>query len=246
MRLAELQRAFWSMAAQRAQGRAAARYFVGTDALSATDRLGIYADMFLWRQVDSLREDFPKLASLHGDFYSLAQAYLARHPSRHPSLAQLGAQLPAFLADAALRADLADLAALEWARAAIFEESDAPVRTQPSLAQPLRFVPALRILDLAHDACALWQALEDGHPAPAAKRAPNTVVVWRKGYEVFHVRLDDAEAAALQRAMSGEAIEAVCEAFSCELDPVGAALRAIGSWFAEGWIVDTDNRSGTP
>jgi hypothetical protein len=244
MTLAELQHTFWELATQPNSSNAAQRCFVDTEALSASSRIGIYADMFVWRQVDSLREDFPKLAEAHGDFYALACAYLARHPSQHHSLAQLGRSLPEFLAaNPAARADLADLAALEWARADVFEDADAPVLLQPTqLDQPLTLIPALRILDLAHDAAALWKALAQGQPAPDATRVPTSVVVWRKAYDVFHVRLDAAEASALKRAASGAGIESICEAFEHASDPVGTALRAVGSWFAEGWIADTTLR----
>lgn len=241
MRLAELQRTFWTLATQPDPTFAAGAFFVGSDALSASRRLGIYADMFVWRQVDSLREDFPKLAEAHPDFYACASAYLAQHPSRHHSLAQLGDRLSTFLADdPTLRRDLPDLAALEWARAEVFEDADAPVLTQPTdLTAPLTLIPALRILDLAHDAAALWRALDEGRPTPDVLRAPTTVVVWRKAFETFHVRLDQTEATALKRAAEGAPLAAICEAFEAETDPVATALRAVGSWFAEGWIADT-------
>src|SRR5690242_2641025 len=38
------------------------RCFAGSPELTASERVGIYADMYLWRLVDALREDYPKLA----------------------------------------------------------------------------------------------------------------------------------------------------------------------------------------
>ena len=71
----------------------------GTPSLDAHARIGIYADMFIWRQIDALRDDFPKLAILLGDapFYAMAEEYLREKPSRHASLSELGRELPDFL-----------------------------------------------------------------------------------------------------------------------------------------------------
>ena len=60
----------------------------------------IYQTMYFWRLHEVLREDFPKLGEALGDgaFEDLARAYLAAHPSEHPSVRHLGRQLPGFLA----------------------------------------------------------------------------------------------------------------------------------------------------
>lgn len=226
-------------------------FLVGTPLLDARARVGIYADMFIWRQIDALREDFPKVALVLGDapFYALADEYLGERPSRHASLSELGRELPGFLREwrgEGARADLADLAAVEWARAKVFEESNvetAPVERLRILgpeALPharLRFVPALRVLDLAHDLQPLWQALEEGAPPGPPAPQQQRVAVWRKDYEVLHAAIDDDEAQALALARSGEPLGAVCEAFARRSDAVEAAFRAISSWFVEGWIL---------
>jgi len=56
----------------------------------------------------------------------MGEDYLRLYPSRHAPLSELGRELPAFLrgwAGEGSRADLVDLAALEWARARVFEEA---------------------------------------------------------------------------------------------------------------------------
>lgn len=245
MKLVDLQHEFWRLATQAPDAvsqHSASRVFVDSEQLSAASRIAIYADMFVWRQVDCLREDYPKLAEIHEDFYALASSYLAEHPSRHHSLAQLGHALPEFLSvRPASRADASDLAALEWARIEAFDEADAPTLAQLTGSDsPLRIVPAFRALELEHDVLAVWQAVEDGTAVPEPRHDPCTVVVWRKAYDVFHVRLEATEAIALRRAMGGADLALICEAFERHADPVGAAYRAIGSWFTEGWIADTN------
>ncbi len=244
-----MQRLFYQLAA-RAPGSESidpAALLAGTPALDAKARVGIYADMFIWRQIDALRDDFPKLALLLGDgpFYAMAEAYLRAHPSRHASLSELGRELPRFLSGwsgEGARADLADLAALEWERAKVFEEANvasAPAERLRMVAGDvlpglrLRFVPALRVLALGHDLSALW---EDGaQPGPPSPRKEQ-VAVWRKDFEVLHAPIDADEARALDLARSGEPLGVVCEAFAARPDAVEVAFRAISSWFAEGWI----------
>jgi hypothetical protein len=205
--------------------------------------------MFIWRQVDALRDDFPKLGLLLGEgpFYAMAEGYLREHPSRHASLSELGRELPAFLrawSGEGARADLADLASLEWARAKVFEAANVepapPERLRAIGADELpqlrlRFVPALRVLELEHDLAALWHALEGSAPVGPPSPRDQSVAVWRKGFEVLHAPIEDDEAHALTLARSGEPLGVVCEAFAERSDAVEAAFRAISSWFAEGW-----------
>lgn len=246
--LAEQQRAFWSFAtrAPTAAASSMSELFVRTDALDVSSRLEIYADMFIGRQVDSLREDFPKLtALLDDDFDILAEAYLREHPSRHHSLARLGEQLPRFLGTRGVeRVDAGELAALEWARSEVFDEAEAESISSEGLRsltpdRVLTFIPALRALHPAHEVARVWQCLEDGQSVPRPVRCPNTVIVWRKHYDVFHVRLNGDEAEAFARAAAGQPLASICEAFADQAEPAEAAFRAIGSWCAEGWLTQS-------
>lgn len=252
-----MQELFYRLAA-RAPGSDAidpAALLAGTAALDARARIGIYADMLIWRQIDALRDDFPKLAMLLGDeaFHALAEEYLEAHPSQHASLSELGRRLPEFLAGwsgQGARADLADLAMLEWARAKVFEEANvdaAPpdfLRALSAEELPglrLRFVPALRVIPLRHDLGGMWQALEAFALPPAPLPRQESVAIWRKDFEVLHAPIDADEARAFALARSGEPLGIVCEAFAERSDAVEAAFRAISSWFAERWI-----RAGDP
>ncbi len=251
MKLAELQQRFWERVTRAPEARSAVDCFVSTPQLSADERLEIYANMFVWRQIDALREDFPKLAQLLGDegFYATAEKYLRVHPSTHPSLGQLGRQFTSFLAETpGQRPDLADLAALEWARCEVFEEAHARAAAADLVTGPvparimLRTVPALRLLSLRHEIVPLWKELEDGAPPSAPRAEPTAVAVWRKGFVVFHAGIAPDEAVALRRAMSGAPLGEVCEAFAERPDAVQAALSAVASWFAEEWIAAPEER----
>lgn len=224
---------------------------VGDRELSASERARIYSDMYLFRLVAALREDYPLLARLVGDdeFFSLGAGYARAHPSRHPSLARLGAHLPAFLRGRELsRADLADLAALEWARAQAFVAPDEEPLGEDALrslgesaaSARLRLVPSVRLLSLMHDAAALWADLEASRAPGPPRRSPTSLLVWRKGFEVFHAAVSPEELSALSAVQRGATLGEACAAFAALPDPGGAALDAISSWSGEGLLAGID------
>jgi len=154
----------------------------GDERLPAADRLDIYANMYFYRLLDCLREDYPRLFEACGPdrFHNLVTDYLLRHPSEHPSLRHLGSRLPAFLENHPLGREcpvLADLARLEWTRADLFDAADAAPLTREELARlpqetagSVRFalVPAFALLRLAHDAPRLWTEMKERAKAQAA------------------------------------------------------------------------------
>jgi hypothetical protein len=220
---------------------------VGDAELSAAERARIYSDMYLFRLVDALREDYPLLSQLLGaeEFFALSAAYVRTHPSENPSLAHLGRHLPAFLRDAPeTRRDLAELAALEWARAQAFIAPDAdPVDgsalqalAENAAAARILLLPSVRLLSFDYDVVTLWADLETGrHPRPPV-RAPTFVLVWRKGFDVFHAPMSAEELGALEAVQRGATLGEACEAFTALPDPTQAAFDAVASWCGEGLI----------
>ncbi|MFX8055483.1 hypothetical protein ABTK93_19635, partial [Acinetobacter baumannii] len=69
---------------------------------------------------------------------ALAQAYLAAHPSRHPSIRWFGAALADFMAVAGdelvPHPGLVDLARMDWALRAAFDAAEAPLLQPATLA----------------------------------------------------------------------------------------------------------------
>jgi len=231
--LAETQRLFWDLLRGE---RRPLEGFVGTAELSASDRVAIYARMFLDRQVEALQESFPKVRAALGDdaFSEVASRYVLAHPSDHPDLGQIGRRFAGFLE----RADLADLARLEWARSEVFEAPHAEALSGEEFAKlaqdaaafvthRVRLIPALRLLRLGHDVGPLW----DGS-AKAAPERPSRLVVWRAGFEVFHVEVDAGEADAVQLAIDGAPLGEVCGALG---DPA-RAVETLQGWLGEGFI----------
>ena len=252
MNLADTQRLFWEALHGRAEVERLTECFAGTSELPAGERVEIYADMYGARLVDALREEFPKLAALLGDedFHSLAEAYVHAYPSESHDIGNAGLHLEAFLREhPGDRSDLADLAALEWARSDVFDESNSEPISAAALQiilperfpeMRLRLIPAVRVLRLDHDAASVWRAIEDEEDVPAPEETSQAVAVWRAGFDVLHAPVELDEAIAIEAAVRGETFATICEAFTDSEDPASAALAAVASWFNEGWIVSVD------
>ena len=177
MTLLETQRRFW----QALRGERVDRGFV-----KGADRLDVYAEMFLFRQVDALRADFPETAAALGDerFFAAARDYVLQHPSEDPDLGRLGRRFAEFLGS--------ELAAREWARSEVFFEPDVEPIAAEQFAQTLLL-----------------------QPIPALRLAGRTAV-WRpRGtFEACEVELDEPESRALRLALDGAPFEEVCAAFA--------------------------------
>jgi hypothetical protein len=216
-----------------------------TASLEPGARIGIYQDMYVWRLVSVLREDYPKThEALGGDFDALARRYLAMHPSEHPSVRHLGRHLPAFLAGdelAGSRPWLGDLARLELARVNAFDAPDAVAMRATDLCaiEPqewgdLRFDPiaALEILRCDWPAHEVWAAPERTDVAAR----PTRLRVWRQEFAVFHAAIDGLEVDALAVLTAGGTFAEICEAVAAHASPEAAAEQA-GALLAR-WIDD--------
>ena len=224
---------------------------LGDERLDAADRLDIYADMYFYRLRDCLAEDYPKLEARIGaqHFHNLVTDYLIAHPSRHPSLRELGRALPDFLEAHPLGREfraLADLARLEWARVDVFDERDEAPLARGELLERGASDPEFRVglaaaaRRLNLDARVLEHWREPGAAPESEAREPAHVLVWRRDFRVFHRSLAGDEArclAALAEAPRtlGQIGECLAEALHpSEAETAGARLAEL----LEGWLRD--------
>ena len=239
--------------------------FAGDEALPAVERLDIYANMYFFRLLDCLAEDFPKVRAALGPerFHNLVTDYVLRHPSEHPSLRYLGRRLPEFVRGHEPSAGfpfLADLARLEWTRSEVFDAPDAAPLSRAALARlpqesageaRFRFIPAFALLRFDHEVVRYWRALdeagsgadgaaaEQGIPHPARRKT--AARVWRKDLVVYHAGLDEEEAHALELALQGETLGRICQVLAAGLSPAQATERAgrmIQAWIEDGILAD--------
>lgn len=224
-----------------------------SDRLTPSERLDIYANMYFYRLHDCIAEDYPRTRARIGDakFHNLITDYLLTHPPSHYSLREAGGALPDFLSRHPLATEfpaLADLAQLEWARVEVFDDADArPLDRETFLAASarstdefaLRLIPAARVLSLDERALTLWKETPEGEELelPDTGR-PRCVVVWRKGFAVFHrPGEEDEEVCLAELTTSGITLSELAE---CLLKPDASAERTSERFAAllELWLND--------
>jgi hypothetical protein len=231
----------------------ASRHVRGARPLGPAARLRIYSDQYPLRLHDALYEDHPYLVKLLGDrkFFALAAAYGCAQGSRHYSLGAFGAGLSRFLARRPrgfTRPDLADLARFEWALTQSFLAQDAgelvtvdafaglgPERF-PSAS--VRLAPSVLLVPLQHDVASLMEALDADRPAPKPVPEKGTRLVWRNGFEVFHLPATARHARALRRMREGRPLAEVCAAFGTRPESAQAAFSALAFWAREQMLRD--------
>lgn len=147
----------------RTMAEVASGYIKPNDRLTSFDRLEIYNRQYWFRVIAAVSEDFPALAAVLGSkrFDALVLAYLKENPSTSFTLRNLGARLPAWLADHpefAPKTRLAlvlDVAKLEWAYVEAFDRAKVKALTTEDFAgldgdSRLSLQPHLQLLQLSY------------------------------------------------------------------------------------------------
>jgi hypothetical protein len=225
----------------------------GRGALDPVHRLEIYADMYRARLVDVLREDFPRVLAILGDqeFGALAERYLVRHPSTHPSVRHVGHRFADFVAREASAPFLGDLARLEWARGEVFDAADAEPLSLSDLSSiapedwpALRFqpIPACLVIECAWPVHEIWtEADAPALDAPVHVRpAACTLRVWREGGSVSHAAMGDLERRAFPSLQRGEPFGVLCAGLEDAIASADAA-QTVGAllmrWLEDGLLI---------
>ncbi len=231
----------------------------GDDRLTAPARLDVYAQGYFSRLHEVLEGDYATVAWLCGEaaFNDLVTAFLVAHPSRSPSLRDLGAPFARFLAEHRVTAfarerwpGLEDVARLEWAFADVFDSPDAAALERADLEAiaperwaeiPLSPVPAFALLAFDWPVGEAVSARRRGDETPPERRdEPQVLVVWRADERAVFRAVDALEAEALARVVRGETFGDLC----VWLDERpgqgdGAAARAarwLAGWIEAGWL----------
>jgi hypothetical protein len=230
----------------------------GNERLSASERLGIYANAYFYRLRDIFKEDFPCTYMVLGDvkFHNLITGYLIEYPPSEPSVLHAGRHLPHYLQTISGLAGklvspwpfLADLARLERACTEVFHGADAEALEQtllrgltpeswPSLR--LRLHPAGQILDVEWPINELMTAIKEGRQWEPPVPASATILVWRQKWQVRYRVLEAGECAALKTAAFTTDFAAICEAAANELEATGVTDLAINiNRMLTGWLRD--------
>jgi len=223
---------------------------LGDERLSAEARVDIYANMYFYRILDALKEDFPATLTVLGEdnFHNLVTGYLLEYPPTEPSLYYCGRFLADYLRDHPIRDDapfVADLARLERASVEVFHGPDAAPLDADSLraiapadwpALKLRIQTSAQILALGWRVSEVLRAVEEDRDWKPARRGAVKVLVWRRNARVYYRYLEQVEADALEavaRSVTfGEICDLVAENADIE-DPVATINQMLARWLAD-------------
>jgi hypothetical protein len=220
--------------------------------------LRIYRHAYAERLIGALRDNFGCLPQVMGDeaFDTLARAYLAAHPSRHPSIRWFGDGLAGFMREHpewVPHPALVDLARMEWALRTAFDAADATPMDATALASQsaedwpaLVFValPGVQLLAMDWAVEPLWRAMQgvshgDEPELPGPQAHAHWLLVWRDGLENRWRSVDDAQAALLRAMLEGDDFAALCaraaERFG-EAQAAASAVAALQGWLGDGLI----------
>jgi len=203
---------------------------------------------YFLRLRDALAEDFKTVRAVLGDdgFEKLARAYLAKHPSKHPSLNRLGDAFPRFLAGPVKvkkKALLRDVARVEVTMQEVFDaprseplDTTAFAKIPPEAWEKakLRLTPALRLLALGHRVNPLITAVRKEEPLPAAPRGKAWMAVYRKDFAVWRMDLTEPMYAVLSALEKGARLSDAIAASGIE-DP-SRVFAWFQDWRAEGFF----------
>lgn len=230
----------------------------GDSRFSAIERLDVYANMYFYRLLDCLKEDFPALAQMIGadHFHNLITDYLLAHPPRHFSLRHLGDRLPEFLGQHRVCEKWpgsADLARFEWALVEAFDaaggepiDASAFAGIEEDKWAGLRFgvTPSLQVLSLAWSVLPVWEAQQRGEPLPLLGPEPQALRVWRRDFGVHYRVVEPPELAALKALGDGATFAEICVVVGDCTDEAHAADVAatlLAQWVADGLIVSLES-----
>lgn len=225
----------------------------GGGGLSAAARIGIYANGYRARLLESLRTEYPVLRRFAGDtvFDLFALDYIATHRSAEPSLYGIGTGFAAYLADrqpAEARvpgsplAIPAQLARLERARGEVQRARGVERQAAPALAGALlapglrlRLPDSVRLMRLEFDLAPLVAAVDRGGDLVVPEARETFIAVARAHYRVRVHALEQWRFAWLEALGSdGADIHAAAASATMQGGPGAARLLAeLALWLPE-------------
>jgi hypothetical protein len=221
--------------------------------LEAVGRLEIYANMYFYRLLDVLKDDYPATAAVLGEtaFHNLITDYLLHHPPAHFSIGQAGNQLPEFLArhpSSEAVPFAGELAAFERALGDAVDATDAPLLGAEQLRglSPeawadlhLTLHPSVRLLRCEWPVHVIRERVDQQASAGRIDAAPTNLCVWRHDMLVLWRPLPEEEWLALTALGEGASFAFACEAAALALgDSTASAVlaTAFAGWLEHGLL----------
>lgn len=219
--------------------------------LTAVERLSIYADMYYWRLIDVLAEEFPTVRHVLGpeQFTVVVKDYLERHPSTTYTLNHLGSRFAGYIEEEARelphREFIAAVARVERAMEDVFDESYAEPITIDDLSSlsmeglgdvHLQIIPALRLLELDYPVNDYITAVREERHMDIPLLANTCIAVYRSNYKPWRVDLEPQRYALLSYLQQGKSLGEALESCMSAFDSDGLA-SSLENWFKD-WAAD--------
>lgn len=231
------------------------RIVLPSKALNPTQRLSIYANMYVDRLLDILANEFPTVRQLLGpeDFTAVAKLYILNYPSTHYSLAHLGKNFPQFLLDDIdeekypQRNFAAAVATVERTMEDVFDEKqDEPLAFEelqsidPNNWNQVRLttISALRLLQLPYPVNEYISAHRDGQSSDIPAANTSYVVVYRHNYQVWRKDLNEHQFTILCELQAGHTLgDAVSASSELPNNDTAALANSLFEWFHD-WTAE--------
>jgi len=219
--------------------------------LTAKERVSIYANMYYWRLIDVLADDFPTVHHLLGpeQFTVVVKEFLEKHPSNSYTLNRLGCRFPEFIkveaGELAHRDFIAAVARVERAMEDVFDEKYAAPVTLDELGSllqedlldlQLELIPALRLLELEYPVNEYITAVRENRHMDIPSPAKSCVAVYRSNYRPLRVDLEPQRYALLSSLQQGKTLVEALESCMPSSDTDGPAA-SLEDWFRD-WSAD--------
>jgi hypothetical protein len=222
-------------------------------ALSAVQRLDVYANMYFFRLLDVLADDYPAVRAVVGPtgFHNLVTDYLLAHPPAHFSVRYAGQYLPEFVVGQRIAAEypyLHDLATLERSIIDAFDAPDAPTLAPADLAAVpptqwsslrLRVHPSVRLHRLDWPVHLVREQVDRGEDPSRITATDTALFVWRHDLQVRQCAVSAGEWQALDVLRQGGDFASACAAAAGELGDgatAAAVAQALADWLAAGML----------
>lgn len=223
---------------------------IGTEKVSAEDRLAIYSDAYRIRLIDTLASNYPVLYLYleTENFDALAGQYIDANPSTTKSIRWYGGQLSKFLKNHHDYQDyfyLAELAEFEWTMTLVFDAADSsvlPIEEMISLpadawmTMKLQATPSVHRLNFYWNVVPIWQAISDDQDpeGPVVASSSTPWIIWRHNLMSRFCSLSADEAWALDAVLNQKKFGEICEGL-CQWVPEEKAGMHAAS-LLKGWI----------
>lgn len=228
-------------------------------ALSAADRLGVYANAYYARLLECLREEFPTLVHALGQelFDEFAVDYVQAHSPKSYTLQHLGSNFPRFLAetcpadeDPAWAAFLIDLASLERLYGEVFDgpgsEGHELMSTERLAAIPMhvwatvRLIPAvdMHLAKLRSPVHEYISGVRRNEHPDIPSPTETLLAVHRRDFVVRRHRLTQPQFVLLDTILAGETVgEAIGKAADHVSDDGRDFASDLRNWFRD-WAAE--------